>query len=117
MNLFIPRKGWTLWDVIRSWEDPGYAKKRVAGAYIAGDLAELQKTILLCAGCKHGFDWKKHHYYNVAHYEPIYATGRCDKCKTPGTQLELYIHETNKETAWMTKDEQKRMRERGINVG
>ena len=115
MNLFIPRKGWTLWDVIRSWEDSGYKKGRSAGAYVAGDLSELQQTILLCPMCKHGFDWKKHRYYNVAHYEQIHAAGKCDKCKMPSSQLELFIHESNKDTAWMTKDQQRALRANSAN--
>lgn len=103
-SVFMPRKGWSQLDVLKSMEDRGYGKRRLPGAYVAGDLSELRKTILLCSKCTHGFDWKRHGYYNVSLYEQLHATGRCDKCKEEGRALTFYIHETNVGLCWMTKD-------------
>ena len=103
-SVFLPRRAWSQLDVLKSMEDKGYSKNRLPGAYVAGDLAELRKTILLCPGCIHGFDWKRHGYYNVTMYEKLNATGRCDKCKGDSTKLTFYIHETNVGVCWMTKD-------------
>ena len=74
-------------------------------------------AILLCGGCKHGFDWKKHGYYNVAHYEQILATGVCDVCKEHSPRLELLLHEATRGGCWSTKDEQKALRKKAISVG
>ena len=104
-TVLMRRKGWSQLDVLKSMEDQGYSKRRLPGAYVAGDLSELRKTILLCSKCKHGFDWKRHGYYNVSLYEQILGTGRCDKCKEDSTKLFFYIHETNVGLCWMTKDQ------------
>jgi len=74
-SILVPTKHQSPYAVLKSLEDKGRAKKRLAGGYIAGDLSELRKVILLCPMCKHGFDWKKHHYYNVSHYDAIQRTG------------------------------------------
>ena len=103
-SVFMPRKAWTQLDVLKSMEDKGYSKNRLPGAYVAGDLSELRKTIMLCPKCKHGFDWKRHGYYNVSLYEQLNATGRCDKCKEEGPKLTFYIHESNVGLCWMTRD-------------
>lgn len=76
------------------FEDKGWKRGRVKGAYVAGDLCELGQAILLCSLCKHGFDWKKHHYYSVSHYDQISAIGRCDLCKEQSNKLNLYLHDT-----------------------
>ena len=55
MNILIPKKGWTVWDVLKGMQDPGWKHGRSAKAYVAGDLVGAEKTILLCGGCKHGF--------------------------------------------------------------
>ena len=117
MNILIPKKGWSVWDAIKGLQDSGWKHGRSAKAYVAGDLSGAQKTILLCGGCKHGFDWKKHGYYNVAHYEQILATGNCDVCKAPSNRLELYLHESTRMGCWSTKDEQQASRKRSITAG
>ena len=117
MNILIPKKGWTVWDALKGLQDSGWKHGRSAKAYVAGDLVGAQKTILLCSGCKHGFDWKKHGYYNVAHYEQIHASGACDVCKGQSNQLELFLHEQHRLAMWSTKDEQKARRQRSIHVG
>lgn len=95
-TIYIPKKGWTIWDVLRALQDPGWKKGRAKGAYVAGDLSELRKTILLCRTCKHGFDWKKHGYYSVFHYDEMFVRGRCDVCKEDGDHLSMYLHEAHR---------------------
>jgi len=114
--ILIPKK-WTVWDAIKGMQDMGWKHGRMAKAYVAGDLAGAQKTILLCHMCKHGFDWKKHGYYNVKHYEQIYAQGNCDVCKQHDHRCELYLHESNRSQCWMTKDEKRAFFGKGIAVG
>ena len=116
-TILIPKKGWTVWDVLKGMQDIGWKHGRSAKAYVAGDLVGAEKTILLCGGCKHGFDWKKHGYYNVAHYEQILATGVCDVCKEHSPRLELLLHEATRGGCWSTKDEQKALRKKAISVG
>ena len=118
--LWIPRNkgGWTFRDILKSLEDPGWARKRVPGAYVAGDLVENKKCILLCGTCKHGFDWKKHHYYSYAKYDDIYAQGKCDKCKTEGTRMFIYMHESTLGQAGITRrDTHRQRREKASIVG
>ena len=117
MNILIPKKGWTVWDVLKGMQDPGWKHGRSAKAYVAGDLVGAQKTILLCSGCRRGFAWKKHGYYNVAHYEQILASGTCDVCKEQSPRLELLLHEATRGGCWSTQDEQKALRKKAISVG
>ena len=116
-TILVPQKGWTVWDVLKGMRDRGWKHGRSAKAYVAGDLVGAQKTILLCSGCKHGFDWKKHGYYNVAHYEQILATGQCDVCKEHSSKLELLLHEAYRPGCWATKDEKRAMAQRSIMAG
>jgi hypothetical protein len=116
-TILIPRKGWTVWDALKGLQDMGWKHGRMAKAYVAGDLVGAQKTILLCPMCKHGFDWKKHDYYNVAHYEQIHAQGNCDVCKQHSNKLELYLHEAYRPGCWATRDEQRARSQKSIHVG
>ena len=119
-HLFIPKKpkkGWNRWDILKSFEDQGWKSGRAKGAYIAGDLSELQKTILLCGMCKHGFDRKKHHYYNVSHYDKLNATGKCDVCKEFSNKLTFYLHETKLGHSWTPRSELAAKRRRATLVG
>lgn len=50
MNILIPKKGWTVWDVLKGMQDTGWKHGRSAKAYVAGDLVGAEKTILLCGG-------------------------------------------------------------------
>jgi hypothetical protein len=115
-GILVPRKYWSVTEVLKSMEDRGRATKRLPGGYIAGDLSELRKTILLCPMCKHGFDWKKHQYYNVSHYDHIHATGRCDVCKTFSNKLEFYLHETSIGPAWTPRDRLRAQRRKAMIV-
>lgn len=116
-SVVIPRKHWSVLEVLKSMEDRGRATKRVPGAYIAGDLSELQKTILLCAACKHGFDWRKHHYYSVSHYDTIHAIGRCDVCKVQSNKLGLYLHEAYVGESWIPRDRLREQRKKAMLIG
>ena len=116
-TVWSPRKQWSVWDELKALEDKGRATKRIAGAYIAGDLSELHKTIMLCPMCKHGFDWKKHRYYNVFHYDHIYASGRCDVCRAMSTKLSLYLHETHVGQSWTPRAQLRQQRRKAITVG
>lgn len=113
-HLYIPKRGMSIWDTVRSYmkslEDPGWKRGRAQGAYVAGDLVENKKCILLCSGCKHGFDWKKHHYYSYAKYDQIYATGKCDKCKAETNKLFVYMHESSLGQAGITRQDTHRHR-------
>ena len=95
-TVYVPKKGWTIWDVLKAMRDPGWKRGRAKGAYVAGDLSELKKTILLCPTCKHGFDWKKHGYYSVFHYDQMYVRGQCDVCRGESMQLSMYLHEAHR---------------------
>ena len=94
-SIMVKHKEWSILDTMKAMEDRGKARGRMNGGYIAGDLSELQKVILLCDLCKHGFDWRKHRYYNMTHYDAIRATGRCDVCKTYSQALTFYLHEAH----------------------
>ena len=94
-SIMVKHKDWSILDTMKAMEDRGKARGRMNGGYIAGDLSELKKVILLCDLCKHGFDWRKHHYFNITHYDAIRATGRCDVCKTYSQKLTFYLHEAH----------------------
>lgn len=94
-TVLVKRPVWTVGDKQKGLEHPGRPNGRVPGAYVSGDLSELQKTILLCSACRKGFDWKKHHYYSVAQYDRIYARGKCDVCRASSDKLYLYLHEAH----------------------
>ena len=110
--LYLPKQSWTRRDVMKAMEDPGWKSKRVPGAYIAGDLVENQKCILLCGTCKHGFDWKKHHYYSYAKHDHVYGTGRCDKCKQETNKLFIYMHESLLGQAGIMRQDTQRYRQK-----
>ena len=116
-SIFVPRKYWTVGETLKAMEDRGRATKRLPGGYIAGDLSELCKTILLCPMCKHGFDWKKHRYYNVSYYDHIHATGRCDVCKAFSNTLAFYLHEAYVGLSWTPRDRLRAQRRKAIFTG
>jgi len=99
-TIFVPRKYFSMRDILKSLEDKGATYGRSKGAYVAGDLSELKTAILLCGLCKHGFDWKKHHYYNTTHYDHVRARGRCDICREERADLSLYLHESVIGQSW-----------------
>ena len=94
-SIMVKHKEWSILDKMKALEDRGKARTRLNGGYIAGDLSELHKVILLCDLCKHGFDWRKHRYYNMTHYDAIRATGRCDVCRVYSEKLTFYLHEAH----------------------
>lgn len=104
-------------DYFKSLEDPGYKKGRAPGAYVAGDLVENKKCILLCPACKHGFDWKKHHYYSYAKHDQIFGTGKCDRCKQDTNKLFIYMHESSLGQAGITRRDTLRDRRHATIVG
>jgi hypothetical protein len=105
-SIWVKHKEHSILEVMKSLEDRGKARGRMNGGYIAGDLAELQKTILLCDLCRHGFDWKKHHYYNKTFYDGMRATGRCDVCRVYSQKLTFYLHEAHRGFSWTPLAEQ-----------
>lgn len=102
-TILIPSK-WTpirtILSRLKGMEDKGRPKGRAIGGYIAGDLAELKKMIILCPLCKHGFDWKKHHYYNITFYDQVRARGKCDICREERNDLHMYLHESLLGQSW-----------------
>ena len=115
-SIMVKHKEWSILDVMKSMEDRGKARTRLNGGYIAGDLSELQKVILLCDLCKHGFDWRKHHYFNVSHYDAIRATGRCDVCRTMSNTLTLYLHEAHLGHSWTPRTQLREQRRKATLV-
>lgn len=117
-TILIPRKVWTKTDILKSYEAPGRKHQQSHGAFVAGDLAELKKAILLCDGCQHKFDWKRHGYYNIHKFEKTFVTGNCDACRVMCVaSARLYLHESTVNQAWLTKDEQRRRRRHATVVG
>ena len=115
--IWSPRKHWSVFEELKALEHRGRLTGRVAGGYIAGDLSENQKTILLCPMCKHGFDWKKHSYYNVFHYDHIYARGQCDVCRAMTMKASLYLHEAYIGQSWTPRARLRQQRRKAIPVG
>lgn len=115
-TILIPKNVWSVWDRIKGMQDTGWKHGRMQRAYVM-DLADAQKNILLCPMCKHGFDWKKHGFYNVFHYDKAHAIGECDRCKTHSQKLELYLHERYRPQVWMTNDEKRAMSKTHIVAG
>lgn len=111
------RKVWSIGEELAQFEDKGKQYGRVNGGYIAGDLSELRKVILLCPMCKHGFDWKKHNYYNVYHYDRIHAVGKCDVCRSRSNRLSIYLHETHVGESWTPRARLAEQRRRATLVG
>lgn len=108
-TVFVKRPVWTVLDKLKSMEDPGKSKRITAGSHVA-DLSAEKKAIVLCQACKKGFDWKKHHYYSVSHYDHIYAGGRCDVCRDVSPKLALYLHEYHELGGFMSRDKFKSTR-------
>ena len=102
-TILVKRPVWTVKDKLQSMESPGRPKHKLPGTHI-GELSALKQTILLCGNCKKGFDWKKHGYYSVSHYDHIYAGGRCDVCRDVSQKLSLYLHEYHNLGGFMTRD-------------
>ena len=42
-TILIPKKGWTVWDVLKGMQDSGWKHGRSAKAYVAGDLVGAEK--------------------------------------------------------------------------
>ena len=115
-SIMVKHKEWSILDTMKAMEDRGKARGRLNGGYIAGDLSELKKVILLCDLCKHGFDWRKHHYFNITHYDAIRATGRCDVCRTMSNTLTLYLHEAHLGQSWTPRTQLRDQRRRATLV-
>ena len=116
-SILVKHKEWSVLDKMKALEDRGKARTRLNGGYIAGDLSELRKAILLCDLCKHGFDWRKHHYYNKTYYDGIRAIGRCDVCRNVSNALNYYLHEAYRGMSWTPLAEAQAQRRKATLVG
>lgn len=119
-DIFIRRgeAGFTVRDRLKACElPPGPPKRRVPGGFVAGDLAELKKSILLCPSCHHKFDWKRYCYYPVWKYEHMNVRGNCDACKAHTDVGRFFLHETNVNRVIVTKAEDRRQRRYATVVG
>lgn len=115
-TILVPR-AWTGADRLRAAEAPGRPRGRAHGGFVAGDLAALKKAILLCPGCYHKFDWKRHGYYPVWKYEKTHVVGNCDACKVHSNAGRLFLYEPTVPRAWLTKTEERRIRRHATVVG
>jgi hypothetical protein len=116
-TILIPRKAWTKPEILKSYEATGRKRAQTAGAHVAGMLSELKKAIWLCPDCHHKFDWKKHRYYNVWKFDKTTVNANCDACKAFSSQCRLFLYEPTVPRAWLTKDENRRVRRHAITIG
>ena len=75
---------------------PGKKVRLSSGAWVT-DLAELRKSILLCAHCSSKFDHKKYLYYKQREFP--YALGKCDGCDSFG-KCNFYLHWSEVKKCW-----------------
>lgn len=116
-TILVKRKDWTPADRLKAMEAPGRKAGRSHGGFVAGDLAELKKAIILCEACQHKFDCKRHGYYSVWKYEKTPVMGNCDACRVMCTEARLFLEESTVPRAWLTKDENRRIRRHAITIG
>ena len=109
MPEILIKKQWSWKDLLKLAEDPGRKRGQTAGTYIE-DLSQLKKTIVLCPMCIYAFNWRRHGYYSVTHYEHIQCRGTCDGCRNQTDRGMFLIHETNVDACWMRKDEGRKFR-------
>ncbi len=104
-TILIPQK-WTTIDKLKAlaW---GGRNKGTTGGSLVSDLAEMQKTIVLCGSCQHKFDYKRHGYYSVWRYENQPVTGNCDVCAVSitGSDGRIFVHDNLRHKVWVTPDE------------
>lgn len=106
-TILIP-KVYTTMDRLKDLAWPGRNRGTLGGSLVA-DMSELQKALVLCGGCQHKFDYKRHGYYSVWKYENQPVIGPCDVCKLEitGSDGRLFIHENMRHKTWATPDEQR----------
>lgn len=116
-HILIRRKSWSPGERLKAMEAPGRKAGKPHGAFVAGDLAELKKAIILCDACHHKFDWKRAGYYPVYKYEKTPVMGNCDACRVMCQDARLFLYEPTVPRAWLTKDESRRIRRHAITIG
>lgn len=77
-------------------EAPGRKSGQLAGVHVT-ELAVCEKTIILCGGCKHRFDWKRYGYFCEKN---LPVAGRCDGCDDLINPKTLFIHEQYLGQTW-----------------
>ena len=116
-TILVPRGTWPVAERLKAAEGKGRRRGQPHGAFVAGDLAELKKCVMLCDGCCHKFDWKRHGYYPVSKFERTRVQANCDACKVMSDACRFYIHESTVPQVWLTKDENRRIRRHATIVG
>ena len=116
--LILTPRQWTKFDRWKSMFTFGGRKRGTTGGSLVSDLSALKKTIVLCGECQGKFDWRRHHYYSVRHYEHKSVLGDCDVCRAriTGKDGRLFLHEDTRDDAWVTPDEYKSQRKTMIRL-
>ncbi len=98
MAEIIIRKSLTKADLAKRKESTGRKVGKPHGSFIS-DLAELQKSILLCDKCVGRFkNWRWYGYYRQREFP--YVTGNCDACKER-CNGHFFIHESIVDQCWV----------------
>ena len=116
-DILVPKKHWTMRELMKSDEAPPKTRGRTAGGWIA-DIAALKKVILLCPGCTHKFNPGRVNYRKEKEF-PV-CQGTCDGCSTFDTRCSWYIYEEYYNQVRSTAEERRalnRSREKRVNQG
>ena len=100
--LILVKRAWSFKEYRKSLESPGRKIGKPHGSYI-DDLAALKKAIVLCEFCVGKFNAKKNHYYRQREYPSV--RGDCDACKQYSGRASLFIHESQVQNCWTTREE------------
>lgn len=83
-------------DLAARAEHAGRKIGKPHGSWVT-DLAELQKSILLCDSCHHRFNHVQYGYYRQREFP--YVAGKCDACKRE-CYGHFFIHEAYLHQVW-----------------
>ena len=71
---------------------PGRPSGKLAGVWVASELAERKQAIVLCWACSPKFNHRRAQYEHVTRFPVV--QGKCDGCKKYTLQGKLFIHES-----------------------
>lgn len=79
--LVLVKKDWGIQDILRSYEDPGRKKGKVAGSHM-DELVASEQAVILCDLCVHKFNAQSARYRKPARFFTVRA--KCDDCRVFG---------------------------------